>query len=74
MKKFVAALLAASMTLALLAGCGAAPAAETETKEEAAETTEETGAADEFKSSILFCGSTSLYPIMSSLASSFTII
>ncbi len=26
----------------------------------------------EFKSSILFCGSTSLYPIMSSLASSFT--
>ncbi len=28
--------------------------------------------AEDFKSSILFCGSTSLYPIMSSLASSFT--
>ena len=38
-----------------------------------AETVEVTEAASpQFQSSILFCGSTSLYPILSSLASSFT--
>ena len=46
--------------------------AEETTAAEAAESTEAAEAEDKFQSSILFCGSTSLYPIMSSLASSFT--
>ncbi len=55
--------LAAAMLSASLAVGSAAPAF----AEEA-----ETETAQEFQSSILFCGSTSLYPIMSSLAASFT--
>lgn len=35
-------------------------------------TTSTNGDSDEFQNSIMFCGSTSLYPIISSLASSFT--
>lgn len=65
------------MALSLVA-C-AAPATEEATApatEETAAPAEETAApaeeADAFQSSILFCGSTSLYPIISSLASSFT--
>ena len=62
MKKFLALILALCMMLSLVACGGDAPA-----EEDTAEP--ETTA---FQSSILFCGSTSLYPIMSSLASSFT--
>lgn len=61
MKKFLAMLLALVMVLSM-AAC-AAPA-ENKTDDKAAQ--------DNFQSQILFCGSTSLYPIISSLASSFT--
>lgn len=61
MKKFLAMLLALVMVLSMVA-C-AAPA-ENKTDDKAAQ--------DDFQSQILFCGSTSLYPIISSLASSFT--
>lgn len=46
--------------------------AEETTAEEAKSEETEAAAEDKFQSSVLFCGSTSLYPIMSSLASSFT--
>ena len=61
MKKFLAMLLVLVMVLSM-AAC-AAPA-ENKTDDKAAQ--------DDFQSRILFCGSTSLYPIISSLASSFT--
>lgn len=61
MKKFLAMLLALVMVLSM-AAC-AAPA-ENKTDDKAAQ--------DDFQSRILFCGSTSLYPIISSLAFSFT--
>ena len=69
MKKTLAAFLAGIMMLSLTA-CGnshapAAPATSGSASVSAAETAD-------FQSSILFCGSTSLYPIISSLASSFT--
>lgn len=69
MKKTLAAFLAGIMMLSLTA-CGnspapAAPATSGSASASAAETAD-------FQSSILFCGSTSLYPIISSLASSFT--
>ena len=69
MKKTLAAFLAGIMILSLTA-CGnspapAAPATSGSVSASAAETAD-------FQSSILFCGSTSLYPIISSLASSFT--
>lgn len=87
MKKNLTKILAVTMSFGMLTACGSNGASETtaaettaaettaaETTEAAAETTAaETEAAEEkFQSSILFCGSTSLYPIMSSLASSFT--
>lgn len=79
MKKTIAKILAAAMMFGTLTACGGSKpaqttAAETTTAETVAETAAETQAEvkDEFQSSILFCGSTSLYPIMSSLASSFT--
>ena len=61
MKKFLAMLLALVMVLSM-AAC-AAPA-ENKTDDKAAQ--------DDFQSRILFCGSTSQSPIISSLASSFT--
>lgn len=61
MKKFLAMLLALVMVLSM-AACAAT--AENKTDDKAAQ--------DDFQSQILFCGSTSLYPIISSLASSFT--
>lgn len=61
MKKFLAMLLALVMVLSM-AAC--ATPAENKTDDKAAQ--------DDFQSQILFCGSTSLYPIISSLASSFT--
>lgn len=86
MRKNLTKALAVAMSLGLLTACGssstaettaaATTAAETTAAETTAEETkaEETTAAEEekFQSSILFCGSTSLYPIISSLASSFT--
>lgn len=61
MKKVFALILALVMTLSLVA-CGSKEPAEEQTG----------GDETAFQASILFCGSTSLYPIMSSLASSFT--
>ena len=66
MKKFLAILLALVMTLALVA-CGQQNDADAGDNTGDEQTTE-----TEFQSKILFCGSTSLYPIISSLASSFT--
>ena len=81
MKKFIAVVTSMAMAASLLTACGS-NAASTETttaaaseaaseKETAGKEAEETESA-QFQSSILFCGSTSLYPILSSLASSFT--
>ena len=66
MKKFLAILLALVMTLALVA-CGQQNDADNSDSTDNEQPTE-----TEFQSNILFCGSTSLYPIISSLASSFT--
>lgn len=60
MKKLLALMLALVMAFALVA-CGTTPNNQTDEPK-----------TEEFQSSIMFCGSTSLYPIMSSLASSFT--
>ena len=69
MKKTLAAFLAGIMMLSLTA-CGNSPApAASATSGSASAYAAETA---DFQSSILFCGSTSLYPIISSLASSFT--
>ncbi len=76
MKKLIAVIMVLAMAMSL-AAC-AAPAAQETTApaEETAAPAEEAAAPAEeapaFQSSILFCGSTSLYPIISSLASSFT--
>lgn len=90
MKKMLALLLAATMGLTMMAGCGSKESSKESTQEETKqetqteekteekteetkeETKEETTAEAEFQSSLMFCGSTSLYPIISSLASSFT--
>lgn len=84
MKKVLAMLLAATMALTAMAGCGSTETQQTSTEQtteetteaeqpaEEAETEETAEETDEFQSDILFCGSTSLYPIVSSLASSFT--
>ena len=69
MKKFLAVLLSALMLLTLVTACGETKAPEP-APEAAVEETAETE--EKFQSSVLFCGSTSLYPILSSLASSFT--
>ena len=84
MKKVLAMLLSAAMVLSMMTGCGSTTnqeaSNEQNTTEEATEAPEETTAEaeeapaeeDEFQASVMFCGSTSLYPIISSLASSFT--
>ena len=66
LKKASTLFLALAQTLSL-AACGS-----TSTTGSEAESTGEPENAGTFQSDILFCGSTSLYPIMSSLASSFT--
>lgn len=66
LKKASTLFLALALTLSL-AACGS-----TTTTSSGNESTSEPQSDGAFQSSILFCGSTSLYPIMSSLASSFT--
>ncbi|MCR5482204.1 MAG: phosphate ABC transporter substrate-binding protein [Clostridia bacterium] len=61
MKKLLSVLICLILVLSL-AACGQSAEGEAT----------DTAASDEFQSSIMFCGSTSLYPIISSLASSFT--
>lgn len=72
MKKFLPFLLVLVLACFGLAACSSSASTETGsadgTSSDAAATTDDSG----FKSDIMFCGSTSLYPIMSSLASSFT--
>ncbi|MGM9661910.1 MAG: PstS family phosphate ABC transporter substrate-binding protein [Oscillospiraceae bacterium] len=65
MKKFLATLLSLAMCLSLLISCGSSDA-----PAEGGDDAE--GGEESFQSSVMFCGSTSLYPIISSLASSFT--
>lgn len=68
MKKVLTALLATAMLLSLTACGSPAPAASSAPSGSASSAPGDAA----FESSILFCGSTSLYPIISSLASSFT--
>lgn len=88
MKKNFAVVMAAVMAAGMLTACQSkttavqttaaqttaaeTKAAETTAAETTAAQTEAEKKEDKFQSSVLFCGSTSLYPIMSSLASSFT--
>lgn len=77
MKKHIALLLSVLMALSLVACSSPTPAAAEPQTTAQADPGQETPTpaaeeADAFRSSILFCGSTSLYPIISSLASSFT--
>lgn len=69
MKKLMTLLLALSMVLSM-AACGGDPAPAGSS--EPAQTGDAGPSETAFQASILFCGSTSLYPIISSLASSFT--
>lgn len=70
MKKLLSILLTFVMCLNIFA---CSTNSTTEAKQtETAEIKAVTEVKDEFKANILFCGSTSLYPILSSLASSFT--
>lgn len=76
MKKIISIILVVMMAFNLFA-CSttnqvANTAQESKVETEVAKENTEAKPADEFKSNILFCGSTSLYPILSSLASSFT--
>ncbi len=64
----IAAVLAAALGCGLLAGCSSNSSSTTTTSDK--QSTAQTES--DFQSSIMFCGSTSLYPIISSLASSFT--
>lgn len=68
MKKVLTALLASAMLLSLTACGSPAPSASSAPGGSASSAPGDMA----FQSSILFCGSTSLYPIISSLASSFT--
>ncbi len=68
MKKVLTALLATAMLLSLTACGSPAPSASSAPGGSASSAPGDMA----FQSSILFCGSTSLYPIISSLASSFT--
>ena len=87
MKKQLSLLLGGLLLASSLVACGAkgstasttAAASDKETTAESTTAKEGESKAEEassdnsdFKAQILFCGSTSLYPIMSSLASSFT--
>ena len=67
LKKSLATILVLVMALGTLSACGAQDGGG-----QSASQGEPQSTGAEFQSSILFCGSTSLYPILSSLASSFT--
>jgi len=67
-KKSLALFLTAAMAICLFVGCGQDKS--TSSKDDSKKTEEAAQAKSD--SAIMFCGSTSLYPIMSSLASSFT--
>lgn len=70
-KRIISALLMTTLSVSLLFGCGSSNT-ETEDTSPASEDAEEASDESGFQSSVMFCGSTSLYPIISSLASSFT--
>lgn len=73
MKKVLSFLLAFTLTFSLVACSSSATNTTATTAQETAQVVETTETPkEEFKSNVLFCGSTSLYPIISSLASSFT--
>ena len=72
MKKKISLLLAVLMLLFSVAACGSAPSSKDQSASGTAEESKASSDASGFKAQILFCGSTSLYPILSSLASSFT--
>ena len=72
MKKFLSLSLAMVMTLSALAGCTGTDSGSSPSAQLPQESQSQTPAEESFQSSVLFCGSTSLYPVMSSLASSFT--
>ena len=65
----LAAVMAAALGCGLLAGCSSNSASTQPADNKSASTEQASG---EFQSNIMFCGSTSAYPIISSLASSFT--
>lgn len=72
-KKIISVLLVTALSASMLFGCGNNNAVSGKTgQSEKTKTEAETSDKSAFQSSVLFCGSTSLYPIISSLASSFT--
>ena len=76
-KKIISVVAAMSMATVVFAGCGSSNSSSNSTSDVSSSSvvdasSQETADDGEFKSSIMFCGSTSLYPIISSLASSFT--
>ena len=72
MKRFLSLSLAAVMTLSALAGCSSTDSGSSPSAQLPQESQSQTPGEESFQSSVLFCGSTSLYPVMSALASSFT--
>jgi phosphate transport system substrate-binding protein len=68
-KRFLACAMALLVVAGSLAACGNSASQTAGTDQQAQQAG---GSSGDFKSQIMFCGSTSLYPIMSSLASSFT--
>lgn len=79
LKKVCAAVATLALAVGLMAGCSSNSTTtdnQTSQDNQATQTTDTTDTTqteeEQFQSSIMFCGSTSLYPIMSSLASSFT--
>lgn len=61
----------AALCCGMLAACSSSTSSSSQ-EGNSSQSSQESAADQSFKSNIMFCGSTSLYPIMSSLASSFT--
>ncbi len=73
MKKIVALILVMALGVSMASGCGNAVAdKEGDANNTSTSSADPAAEENEFQSTIMFCGSTSLYPIISSLASSFT--